>query len=79
MFVMVFLPGYDDGGDFWRSSYETPGFKQMIEDLWEETKPLYMQIHAYTRRKLRQQYSNNTFPASGHIPAHLLGKSHYTM
>ena len=42
--------------------------------LFEELKPFYEQLHAFVRRRLKQQYGDSVFPASGHIPAHLLGQ-----
>ncbi len=36
-------------------------------------KPLYEQLHAYVRWKLREKYGAQVVPESGPIPAHLLG------
>ena len=45
-----------------------------MRELFDELKPLYEQLHAFVRRRLKQQYGDSVFPASGHIPAHLLGQ-----
>jgi len=47
-----------------------------MERLWQQVRPLYEQLHAYVRRRLKTVYRAHAkdFPASKHIPAHLLGK-----
>ncbi|KAH9508613.1 hypothetical protein Btru_052161 [Bulinus truncatus] len=64
--------GFNDTSEYWRSWYETPTFIEDIESLWEQIRPLYEQLHAYTRRKLKYIYGNDKFPPSGHIPGHIL-------
>ena len=67
--------GYADTGAMWRSQYDmTPEeFSAMYDRLWAETKPLYDQLHCYTRTKLNQKYGDKIQPASGPIRADLLG------
>ncbi len=67
--------GYADTGAMWRSNYDmTPQeFSAMYDRLWAETKPLYDQLHCYTRTKLNQKYGNSVQPATGPIRADLLG------
>ena len=67
--------GYDDTGAMWRSQYDmTPEqFSAMYDRLWNEVKPLYDELHCYTRTKLNQKYGNAVQPASGPIRADLLG------
>jgi peptidyl-dipeptidase A len=67
--------GYADTGTMWRSQYDmTPEqFSAMYERLWSEVKPLYDQLHCYTRTKLNQKYGNAVQPATGPIRADLLG------
>lgn len=43
------------------------------ETLWQELKPLYLQLHAYVRRELRKKYGEDIVSKDGPIPAHLLG------
>jgi peptidyl-dipeptidase A len=67
--------GYADTGAMWRSQYDmTPEqFSVMYDRLWAEVKPLYDQLHCYTRTKLNQKYGDKIQPASGPIRADLLG------
>jgi peptidyl-dipeptidase A len=44
-----------------------------MERLWQQVKPLYDSLHTYTRFKLRHAYGASAVPATGPIPAHLLG------
>jgi peptidyl-dipeptidase A len=66
--------GFADMGAMWRSKYDmTPdAFPAEMDRLWEQVKPLYLALHAYVRWKLREKYGD-IVPASGPIPAHLLG------
>ena len=67
--------GYADTGAMWRSQYDmTPEeFSAMYDRLWARLKPLYNQLHCYTRTKLNQKYGNAIQPATGPIRADLLG------
>jgi hypothetical protein len=76
--IFLFSPfsqhiGYKDYGDYWRSHYDSPTFEADLEDLLVQLQPLYQNLHTYVRSKLRKLYGEDKFPASGHIPAHLLG------
>jgi peptidyl-dipeptidase A len=66
--------GFADTGAMWRSKYDMPpdAFAAEVDRLWEQVKPLYLSLHAYVRWKLREKYGD-LVPASGPIPAHLLG------
>jgi peptidyl-dipeptidase A len=66
--------GFKDVGAMWRSNYdmEPDQFAAEMERLWLQVKPLYDSLHTYVRAKLRQKYGD-AVPASGPIPAHLLG------
>jgi peptidyl-dipeptidase A len=65
---------FADTGAMWRSKYDMPpeDFPRELDRLWEQVKPLYLSLHAYVRWKLREKYGD-AVPASGPIPAHLLG------
>lgn len=54
-------------------------FKARIESLWKQIEPLYLQIHAYVRRKIWEQYGNSVLSRKGPIPAHLLGKHFFNV
>ncbi|RWS24917.1 TPA angiotensin converting enzyme precursor-like protein [Leptotrombidium deliense] len=66
--IAVFL----NYADYWRFPYEDSYFKRNVENLWEEMKAFYADLHAYVRMKLRKIYGDK-MPADGTIPAHLLG------
>ncbi|XP_051014842.1 angiotensin-converting enzyme [Acomys russatus] len=67
------LNGYTDGGDSWRSLYETDNLEQDLEQLYQELQPLYLNLHAYVRRSLHRHYGSQYINLNGPIPAHLLG------
>ncbi|HEY7112399.1 MAG TPA: M2 family metallopeptidase [Thermoanaerobaculia bacterium] len=66
--------GFADSGAMWRAKYDMPpaDFARELDRLWEQVRPLYVSLHAYVRWKLREKYGG-AVPASGPIPAHLLG------
>ncbi|XP_061182126.1 angiotensin-converting enzyme-like [Saccostrea echinata] len=78
MNAAIKFSGFNDTGEYWRSWYETPTFEQDVRNLFEELEPLYIELHAYVRKRLKQKYGKELFPESGHIPAHLFGKQKYT-
>jgi peptidyl-dipeptidase A len=67
--------GYADTGAMWRSGYDMPPdeFAALTDKLWNEVKPLYDQLHCYTRAKLNEKHGNSVQPATGPIRADLLG------
>ena len=66
--------GFKDDGAMWRAKYDMPpdAFARELDRLWEQVRPLYVSLHAYVRARLREKYGD-VVPASGPIPAHLLG------
>ena len=67
--------GYSDVGALWRSKYDmSPDeFAALNDKLWAQVKPLYDQLHCYTRAKLNDKYGDQVQPESGPIRADLLG------
>src|SRR3546814_13420177 len=67
--------GYKDLGAMWRSGYDMPPdeFAKLVDRLWTQVKPLYDQLHCYTRTKLNEKYGSKVQPATGPIRADLLG------
>ena len=67
--------GFKDTGALWRSKYDMPpdDFAREVDRLWEQVRPLYLQLHTYVRWKLREKYGDQVIPAHGPIPADLLG------
>lgn len=67
--------GFTDTGAMWRSKYDMPPdqFARELDRLWNQVRPLYVSLHAYVRKRLREKYGADAVPASGPIPAHLMG------
>jgi peptidyl-dipeptidase A len=47
-------------------------FTKELDRLWDQVRPLYLQLHAYVRMKLHEKYGD-AVPARGPLPAHLVG------
>jgi peptidyl-dipeptidase A len=67
--------GFKDVAQMWKAGYDMPeaDFAAETDKLWSQVKPLYDQLHCYTRRKLNKIYGDKVVPKTGPIPAHLLG------
>lgn len=67
--------GFADTGAMWRSKYDMPAddFAKLTDRIWAEVKPLYDDLHCYTRTKLNEKYGDAVQPATGPIRADLLG------
>ena len=67
--------GFADTGALWRSRYDMPPdeFAAEIDRLWLQVRPLYLSLHTYVRKKLREHYGEKLVPAHGPIPTELLG------
>ncbi len=67
--------GFADAGEMWRSGYDmTPAeIAAETDRLWGQVKPLYEQLHCYTRTKLEAQYGSDKGQVNGLLPAHLMG------
>jgi len=65
---------FTDNAEYWLKDYESPDFREQVARLWDQVQPLYLQIHAYVRRKLRETYGEKLVTSRGPIPTHLLGK-----
>ena len=67
--------GFPDTGGMWRSAYDMPpdAFEKEAARLWEQVRPLYEELHCYVRARLAKKYGAKIVPATGAIPAHLLG------
>lgn len=72
--VCVSSPGFPDTGAEWRSWYESTTFKEDLENLFKQLQPLYLNLHAFVRRKLYNYYGPNYINLKGPVPAHLLGQ-----
>jgi peptidyl-dipeptidase A len=67
--------GFADTGALWRAHYDMPpdAFAAELDRLWTQVRPLYLSLHTYVRKKLREHYGASIVPAHGPIPADLLG------
>ncbi len=67
--------GFADVGAMWRSGYDMPAddFARLTDKLWAQVKPLYDQLHCYTRDKLNEKYGDAVQAETGPIRADLLG------
>ncbi|XP_009882130.1 PREDICTED: angiotensin-converting enzyme [Charadrius vociferus] len=67
------MDGFEDTGSYWRSWYDSPSFEDDLEHLYNQLEPLYLNLHAFVRRKLYDRYGPKYINLKGPIPAHLLG------
>ena len=67
--------GFADTGALWRSNYDMDpeAFAALTDKIWGEVKPLYDQLHCYTRSKLNAKYGDAVQAKTGPIRADLLG------
>ncbi|MEJ7745488.1 MAG: M2 family metallopeptidase [Luteimonas sp.] len=67
--------GFADTGEMWRSGYDmTPAeIAAETDRLWGQVKPLYEQLHCYTRTRLQAKYGADKGAVNGMLPAHLMG------
>jgi peptidyl-dipeptidase A len=67
--------GFKDLGVMWRAQYDMSPeeFDAVAEELWQQVKPLYDELHCHTRAQLAKKYGEEKVPAGKPIPAHLLG------
>lgn len=67
--------GFKDTGHMWRSNYDMDpdAFATEVDRLWAQVKPLYDELHCYTRAQLNTQYGDEIVPLDQPIRADLLG------
>lgn len=64
---------FSDAAEYDVRQYHTPTFREDIEEIWQQMKSFYEELHAYVRFKLRKFYGEAVVPKKMPIPAHLLG------
>ena len=71
----VKVGGFDDVSQLWLARYDMPPGEVVAEAdrLWTQVQPLYNDLHCYVRRKLSKKYGAKVVPATGPMPAHMLG------
>jgi peptidyl-dipeptidase A len=67
--------GYRDLAELWKGGYDTDSqtFTRQTQNLWEQVKPLYNELHCHVRAVLSDTYGQDRVPLEEPIPAHLLG------
>ena len=67
--------GFADTGALWRAGYDMKPdeFAALVDKLWLQVKPLYDDLHCYTRARLNVRYGDAVQRNSGPIRADLLG------
>jgi peptidyl-dipeptidase A len=67
--------GFKNVGAMWRGQYDMSAdeFAALTEKLWQQVKPLYDDLHCYTRTKLNEKYGDAVQARTGPIRADLLG------
>lgn len=63
---------FTSGAEMWLDRYEDSTFEQQLENIFDQIRPLYQQIHGYVRHQLRKKYGD-IVSETGPIPMHLLG------
>lgn len=67
------LNNMTDLAELWNFDFESETFEKDILELWSQVEPLYLQLHAYMRKKLWDKYGESVISRTGPIPAHLTG------
>ncbi|XP_037927250.1 angiotensin-converting enzyme [Teleopsis dalmanni] len=67
------LNNFTSGAELWLDEYEDETIEQQLEDIFDEIRPLYQEIHGYVRHRLRAFYGDKVVSEKGPIPMHLLG------
>jgi len=65
--------GYHDAGEMWRQPYESDLMPLEFWALWGQIRPLYEQVHAYVRKRLKDFYKRDEINGKTSIPCHLFG------
>jgi hypothetical protein len=68
----VCVAGFSDNGEMWRHEFETETFVEDMQELWKQVEPLYLELHTYVKRKLKELYKDK-LDDDDLIPAHILG------
>ncbi|XP_073984500.1 angiotensin-converting enzyme-like isoform X2 [Rhodnius prolixus] len=67
------LNNFTDYAHYLSFPYESETFRHDVEEVWDEIKPFYEELHAYVRRKLRDLYGPEKLGRDAPLPAHILG------
>ncbi|ALC39612.1 Ance-3, partial [Drosophila busckii] len=70
---VAYVNNVTNGGEYWYLAYESGNFRQDMDIVWEQIRPLYESLHSYVRRKLRDYYGPDRISRIAPIPSHILG------
>lgn len=73
IFFLSVRTGFANKGELWKNDYETENFEKYLDNLWNQVKPLYDQLHKFVAYKLKERYGDKIDVADGLIPAHVFG------
>jgi len=62
---LAVVNGFTDYSQELIGKYEDPNFESDLMELYNELKPLYLQLHAYMRRKLFETYGSEVVDTTG--------------
>ena len=66
--------GFDNLGIAWQlTDFQETDVESMMDDLLEELRPFYEQLHSFVRQRLILAYPDQKIDPQGPIPVHLLG------
>ncbi|XP_046420829.1 angiotensin-converting enzyme [Neodiprion pinetum] len=64
---------FTNAAEYWMFPYESPDLQQELDAAWNSVRPLYEELHAYVRRKLRDLYGPEKVSRQAPLPSHILG------
>lgn len=67
------LNGYASPADEILAEYEDDSFETQMDDIIQQFVPLYKQLHAYVRFKLRGRYGDQVVREKAPLPLHIVG------
>ncbi|XP_055372267.1 angiotensin-converting enzyme-like [Condylostylus longicornis] len=67
------LNNFTSMAEDWIDEYEDEDFEKNLEEAYNSILPLYKQIHAYVRYRLRKYYGAEIVSDKGNLPIHILG------
>lgn len=65
---------FTDAADYWMFPYESVNFQAEADEVWNSIRPLYEELHAYIRKRLRDLYGPEKIGRHTPLPAHILGE-----